>query len=192
MRDSLKGILPILFFLLSGCSYMSMDNPFHNDPLTGGVNISQSGLLTVPIPPGFQVYPSHGYSRTGVTGAREGLETYRGNVDAQTAAQALFNTLKSAGWQMRLALRKGDRSLYLYQKGNERAVIAFRRQGMLTILEIWSGPALADDSGFFPAEGVDEGPDIAIQGEEYGPDNGGKDRVVETWGGGSGLEEREL
>lgn len=194
LKDSL--IVFVLVFFVSGCAQLGIDNPFANDPLTGGVDASTSRLLGVKIPAGLQVYPSHGYVETTPAGVRQGLETYRGNIDGTAAALNLFNTLQQHGWELRMSLRKGDRSLALYQRDNDFAVVTFHRQGMLTILEIWAGPKLPDGSilGYQKSHENEES-GISMPGEEYGPleeEKGDAPRqgTVEQWGG--KLEEREL
>lgn len=140
MRRTLVTLaLGLVLAAAQGCASMGVSNPFSNDPLTGGADVTSSQLLNVPLPSGMQRYASHGYMNYGADGEREGLETLRGNVDASRAAQSMFTALQSQGWQLRLSQRKGDRSLYVYDKGNSLAVLAFRRQTVLTILEIWVG-----------------------------------------------------
>ena len=129
--------------------------------------VTSSQLLNVPLPSGMQRYASHGYMNYGADGEREGLETLRGNVDASRAAQSMFTALQSQGWQLRLSQRKGDRSLYVYDKGNSLAVLAFRRQTVLTILEIWVGSRLPDGSALSLPGGSDSGAELS--GEEYAP-----------------------
>lgn len=184
-------------FVLSGCAWLGMDNPFNADPLTGGVDASTCRLLGVGLPAGFQLYPSHGYVENGASGQPAGLETYRGNASVAHANVAMFNSLKAAGWKLELALRKGDRAVTLYRRDSRLALVAFHRQGMLTIMEIWAGEELPPDAVL----GLDAEPDqndgnVEMAGEEYGPL--GEDEKepapgsVEKWGKASTLEEREL
>lgn len=190
------SLLLLSVFFVPGCAQLGIDNPFSNDPLTGGVDTSTSKLLGVKIPAGLQVYPSHGYVETTPTGARQGLETYRGNIDQTAAALNLFNTLQQHTWELKLSLRKGDRSIALYQRDNDFAVIAFHRQGMLTILEIWAGPKLPPGSVLgYQKNYENEDSGVSLPGEEYGPLEDEKNATpqqgtVEQWGG--KLEEREL
>lgn len=186
--------LAALILCLGGCAFFGQNAGYRNDPLTGGVNTQTSSLLNVALPRGFQRYSSHGYSKAGAEG-QEGLETLRGHVDAGAAAMAMFNTLKSAGWQLRMFLNKGARAVYLYQKDNEYAMLAFHPQGLLTILEIWLGPRLPE--GALPSlpgsGGAEEIPSLA--GEEFGPDEGEyapEKGAVETWGQKPEIGEREL
>lgn len=171
---------------------MGMENIFHNDPLTGGRNMGTSPLLGVTIPAGLQIFTTHGYRK----GTTEGLEIYRGNVNEQAAASALFNTLNNAGWQLRLSLSKGFKAIYLYQRDNDFAVLSFHKQGLLTVLEIWRGPRLAEGASLtFDSEpAIDESESYnSLAGEEYGPlEKGSKGSAEERWGGNSPLEEREL
>lgn len=205
MRRQLVTSILALFacaVLLSGCASMGLENPFASDPFTGGVDTTTSALLNVPLPAGLQRYPSHGYSATTSGGAREGLEVLRGNVNAGACAMELFSALKSHGWQLRLALHKDGHMLEVYEKGTEMAVLTFRSQAMLTILEIWLGERLPDGATLeMPLEdpGVSGG-GAELAGEEYGPLN----EAEESSGGGSapaprpgtveqwGVEERAL
>ena len=202
-RQLVTSILVLLLSaaLLPGCASMGLENPFASDPLTGGVDTSTSALLNVPLPAGLQRYASHGYSATGSGGGREGLEVLRGNVNAGACAMEIFSALKSHGWQLRLALHKDGHMLQVYEKGTEMAVLTFRSQAVLTILEIWLGPRLPDGATLeMPLEDPGlSGGGAELAGEEYGPleeggeSNGGsapapKPGTVEQWG----VEERAL
>lgn len=199
-RTLVTLVLGLLLAAAQGCAAVG-GNPFSNDPLTGGVDAASSHLLGVPLPAGMQRYASHGYTNYGAAGNREGLETLRGNVDAAQAAQSMFTALQAQGWQLRLSLRKGDRSLYLYDKGNSVAVLVFRRQTVLTILEIWTGDRLSDGSAL-SLPGAAES-HVELPGEEYPPASGEAEQsapapgTTEQWGGGDaassgGLQERAL
>lgn len=187
----------ILIQFLTGCSYFGLQSPFgEKDPLTGGVDASQSGLLGVRTPSGFQIYPSHGYSAPGSSGKRKGLETWRGYVNETNASLSMFNTLKKAGWQLRSDGRMGHRSLQIYEKKGELAALTFHKQGMLTIMEIWLGPKLPNGSKLDLPSGNNPEETPSLAGEEFGPieeSEGAKipDRAIETWGG-SGVKEKEL
>ena len=188
--------------LLSGCASLGLENPFDNDPLTGGVDTATSSLLNVPLPAGLQRYGSHGYTAANAAGAREGLEILRGHVNAGAAAMEIFSALKSHGWQLRLALHKESHMLQVYEKGTEMAVLTFRSQAMLTIIEIWVGQRLPDGAALEmpvqPEEAAESG--VELTGEEYGPldDSGSSEEnsgasapapgTVEQWG----VEERSL
>lgn len=171
--------------LLGGCASMGLDTPFSSDPLTGGVDTSTSSLLNVPLPVGLQRYASHGYNATNASGTREGLEILRGRVNAGAVAMDMFTALKSHGWQLRLALHKDGRLLQAYEKGTEMAVLTFRSQAVLTILEIWVGQRLADGATLqmpVDAPGLSGG-GTELTGEEYGPMNGAEGATA----GGSGV-----
>ena len=205
-RQLVISILALLMSaagLLSGCASMGIENPFSTDPFTGGVDTGTSALLNVPLPGGLQRYASHGYITTGANGAREGLEVLRGHVNAGATAMELFTALKSHGWQLRLALHKEDHLLQIYEKGAELAVLTFRGQGALTILEIWAGQRLPDGATLempVDASGLGDG-GAELAGEEYGPLDGATSGGGETSGGPSavpgtveqwGVEERAL
>lgn len=206
MRRTLVTLaLGLLFASATGCASLGVGSPFANDPLTGGAAAGASQLLDVPLPMGMERYASHGYLTYGADGGREGLETLRGNVDASQAAQSLFTALQGQGWQLRLSLRKGDRAVYVYEKGTALAVLAFRRQTVMTILEIWSGNRLPDGASLsLPGS---ESPTSELPGEEYAPlgDAGAAEPAAspppapgttEQWGnnatGNGGLRERSL
>lgn len=183
-------------FLLSACSYLGLENPFTNDPLTGGEDASTSILLNIRLPSGLQRYPSHGYIKTDANGNKEGLEIFRGNISATLASVDLFNALHAKDFELRLSLRKGDRWLALYQKKDEFAILTFHRQGLLTILQIWAGSRLPDGAtlNFAPVQPLEDDPQVELPGEEYGPleehESSKRPGAVEQWG--SPLEEREL
>ncbi len=183
----------LLVLLTTSCSWLGLEPVFNNDPITGGENASSSILLGVRLPNGFQRYSSHGYISTGANGEKEGLETFRGNLSSSLAATDLYNELTSNGWQLRLFLRKGERSVSLYQKNNELAVLTIHKQGMWTVLEIWAGARLEDGArlSFEQKKKYEEEMDESyteLPGEEYGPLEK-PTRQEEKWG--SGVEERE-
>lgn len=183
--------LVLTMLALPGCSYFG-----ERDPLTGGADAPTSLLLDISLPRGLQRYPSHSFTASSSQGTREGLETLRGYVNASACAAALFNTLKSNGWQLRMSQRMGSRIFCLYQKGREYAALNLHLQGALTIVEIWRGPELADgaslswgQTGSYSNE--EDYPQISP--EEYSPmgkeQEGGYPGSVEHWGG---VEEREI
>lgn len=188
-------LLPLFLSLATGCTFAGI-GPYANDPFTGGVNASISTLLNVPLPAGMQRYPSHGFTTSSTSGGKQGLETFRGRVEEEHLISTMFNSLKASGWNLRLSLHKGDRAISLYQKANEYAILSFRRQGLLVIMEIWLGASLPNGASLPEAHeysSVQSAPETNIVGEEYGPleqnsDNG----AIERWGGNSTLEERDL
>ena len=133
----------LLAALMAGCSTMDISNPFTNDPLTGGVDTGASQLLGVPTPAGMQRFPTHGYQTTGASGA-QGLEIFRGDVDMGFAAQIMFNGLKGQGWQLRMAQRKGVRSVYVYDRGAAVATLTLERETVGTVLAIWVADRMPD------------------------------------------------
>lgn len=167
---------------LGGCAGFA--SPFGNDPLTGGVDAAQSLLLQVSLPPGLQRYPSHSSISGGAR--REGLETLRGYVDQSACAMNFYDKLKADGWQLRMYQRFGYRAIYIYQKNDMLAALVLRRQGMLTIIEIWTGARLADHAA--PAREAGDEPLKSIAPEEYGPADRNAHGKVEEWG----VEEKEL
>lgn len=181
-------------FIFTGCAALGIDIPYQNDPLTGGIDASTSELLNINLPAGLQRYPSHGYISTNELGEKEGLETFRGNINGISANMALFNSLHQSNWQLRLSLRKGDRSIAIYEKNSRLALLAFHRQGMLTILEIWAGQRLPDGASLGIQENIYGDAEKSLAPEEYGPlddsSNDEKPGVYERWG--NTLEEREL
>lgn len=177
MRQSFLCFLMLLTALSAGCSFGGFKNPFVSDPLTGGVNAATSDILGVALPPGLQRFSAHGH----IDHNGEGLETLRGAINSTAAALELFNTLKDAGWQLRMSLRENSRAVYLYQKDGEYAIIAFHPQGMLTIVEIWRGAALPDGSMLSWKNLPDAGYN-SLPGEEYGPEDQKNNASVETWG----------
>lgn len=132
--------LAVVFSFLQGCASGLMQ-PFGKDPVTGGEDTGQSLLLGVSTPAGLQRYPSHSHVEGG-----QGLETMRGYVDQLACSMNLYNSLRQAGWQLRMKQRYGQRAIYIYEKNNDLAALVFRSQATLTILEIWLGPKLVDNA----------------------------------------------
>lgn len=154
-----------------------------NDPLTGGVDARTSALLNIPLPSGLQYYPSH--SRISQGSRKEGLEMLRGHVEQASCGKAFYDSLRRVGWNLRLRENAGSRSIYIYQKDDELAAIIFQAQGMLTIVQIWTGPRLADNYSLPPTK-VQETWSTAPT--ETAPASGADSGTVEKWG----VEERDL
>lgn len=108
-----------------------------------------------------------------------------GHVDQESCGKAFYNALRRAGWNLRMRENAGSRSIYIYQKDAELAAIVSQAQGMLTIVQIWAGPRLADNYSL-PSANVQETWSTAPveTGSAAGEDSG----QVEKWG----VEEREL
>lgn len=183
-------LIPVFLCLLalSGCASLGFNQPFSNDPLTGGVDAARSLLLQTSLPPGLQRYPTHSHISGG--GRKEGLETLRGYVDQNACAMGFYNRLKLDGWQLRMHQRFGYRAIYIYQKNDVLAALVFHRQGLLTIIEIWTGARLADNYALQPAAPQADDSLHSMQGEEYGAitESEGAKGTVEKWG----VEEKDL
>ncbi|MDD4702043.1 MAG: hypothetical protein PHI96_07465 [Desulfovibrio sp.] len=203
-------ILTLLSLLatLPGCASIGLENPFSSDPLTGGTDTATSLLLGVPTPAGMQRYGSHGFQDFGPGGGRQGLEVLRGQVNTGFAAQIMYSGLQGQGWQLRMALRKGARAVYVYDRGSTMAVLTFESQAsMLTVLNIWVADRLPDgaplpmqdaantpnsgggDAGGSGTGGMNTAPQGGHQGQGGQPGQSGG-----TYGGNSsgGLQERSL
>ena len=202
-------ILTLLSLLatLPGCASIGLENPFSNDPLTGGTDTATSLLLGVPTPAGMQRYGSHGFQDFGPGGGRQGLEVLRGQVDTGFAAQIMYSGLQGQGWQLRMALRKGARAVYVYDRGATMAVLTFESQTMLTVLNIWVADRLPDgaalpmqdaantgncgtggDSGGLGGSSDSGGMNTSPQGGHSGQNSGS----YGSSGSGGGLQERSL
>lgn len=181
LRMLWHGALFSSFLLLGACSFFQS---WQRDPLTGGENATMSKTLGVQMPGNFQYYPSHSFVNQG---EGQGLETWRGYMDPAIAAMRMFNNLKADGWQLRVSLQRSSRALYVYQKNNLYAIITFHKQGALTIMEIWTSPALPDDSILEMPQAIDNSQSESgnyAPVEEYSPGQ------VEEWG--DSLPERDL
>lgn len=197
-----------LLATLSGCATIGLENPFSNDPLTGGTDTTTSLLLGVPTPAGMQRYGSHGFQDFGPGGGRQGLEVLRGKVDTGFAAQIMYSGLQSQGWQLRLALRKGARAVYVYDRGATMAVLSFDSQTLLTVLNIWVADRLPDGSplpmqdaagtGSASSSGSGESGGMGGSGDAGGmntsPQGGqsGRSGGTSGSGGSGGIQERNL
>jgi hypothetical protein len=168
-------IAGMLVAILAGCAQLGISNPFFNDSNTAAPTRT-SRLLGVPLPPGMKhVGPQR----------NDSMEMLSGNVDASDAALNLFTALQGQGWQLRLSQRKGDRSIYAYERSGVLAVLAFRRQTVTTVLEIWTGPRLPDGSMLTPPSSPEDGglPDPWGAGGSEGSGESGES---------GGLQERML
>ena len=201
-------VLLAVLATIQGCASMGLENPFSNDPFTGGTDAPTSQLLGVAAPAGMQRYASHGFQSFGPGGGRQGLEVLRGQVNTAFAAQIMYSGLQSQGWQLRLALRKGTRAVYVYDRGAAMAVLTFESQALLTIMNIWTGDRLPDgaplpmqdaadaaaappagDSGGFGDSG---GMNTAPQSGQGGHGSQGGNYGGGNYSGGGGLQERNL
>ncbi|MDR2055006.1 MAG: hypothetical protein LBQ10_03940 [Desulfovibrio sp.] len=186
-------VFALLFAAIQGCNSLGIRNPFPGDILTGGSEAAASRLLDIPLPPGMERYPAHGYQSYGAYGGREGLESLRGNIDLSRAIQSLHASLADQGWQLRISLRKGDRAVQIYERGNALALLSFRRQTVMTILEIWTGGRLPDGSMPNLADGRDGQPAPEGGNGSLAPVPGTVEQWGETSGGApGGLRERAL
>jgi hypothetical protein len=189
-------VFVLLFAAIQGCNGLGIRNPFPGDPLTGGSEAATSRLLDIPLPPGMERYLSHGYQTYGAHGGREGLESLRGNIDLNKAIQSLHASLVVQGWQLRISLRKGDRAVQIYERGEALALLSFRRQTVMTILEIWTGGRLPDGSVPDLADGRDGQSRAPGSGDPLAPVPGTVEQWGETPGGSDGssgsLRERAL
>ena len=181
-KYAILAICAAICATLSACA--GLESVYNRDPFTGGVNAGISQSLHCPLPAGMQYYPSHSYSE----GESGSLETYRGTMEPAAAALTMHNTLKNDGWQLRLSLRSSNRQLYIYSKGDRLAAILFRKQGVMTIMEIWTGTSLPDGAALAPRPLPENEGMNSIEGEEYGSIEEIPARKEETWGG----EERDL
>ncbi|MFT4300311.1 MAG: hypothetical protein QM579_01010 [Desulfovibrio sp.] len=205
-------ILALLSLLatLPGCASIGLENPFSNDPLTGGTDTTTSLLLGVPTPAGMQRYGSHGFQDFGPGGGRQGMEVLRGQVDTGFAAQIMYSGLQGQGWQLRMALRKGARAVYVYDRGATMAVLTFESQTMLTVLNIWVADRLPDGAALPMQDAANTGNSGTGGGDSGGlggsSDSGGMNTTPQgghssqgsgSYGGGNsssggGLQERSL
>ena len=195
----------LLAALMAGCSTMEINNPFTNDPLTGGVDTGKSQLLGVPTPAGMQRFPTHGYQTAGAGGA-QGLEIFRGDADMDFVAQIMFTGLQGQGWHLRMAQRKGIRSVYVYERGSTMATLTIERETMGTVLAIWVADRMPDGATLPMQEntgtsGYGGGNSGSGSSSGYSESSGGgggmnsspKPGFTESWGGNKGgLQERNL
>ncbi|MBO4301261.1 MAG: hypothetical protein J5861_06625 [Desulfovibrio sp.] len=186
-----RKLVILVFFTvtvaLTACSEINMRNPFTSDPLTGGVNTGTSRLLDLSIPPGMQMYPTHGSS-----GTDGGMEIFRGRVDMATVAQYMHLGLQGQGWNLRLARRKDSRAVYVYERATSLATLTVERTALGTLLCIWTGERLPDGSALpqdLPSQ-PDASPSVdEAWGGAAPPSPAGS---VETWGDGGSVQERTL
>lgn len=193
----------LLAALMAGCASMEISNPFTNDPLTGGVDAGTSQLLGVATPAGMQRFPTHGYQTTGAGGA-QGLEIFRGNVEMGFAAQIMFSGLQGQGWHLRMAQRKGTRSVYVYERGAALATLVIERETMGTVLAVWVADRMPDGatlpmqenagaSGYSGSGSGNSSGYSESTGGGGGMNSAPKPGFTETWGGNQGgLQERNL
>ena len=191
----------LLFAQVQGCSSMNISNPFSNDPLTGGVDTGTSQLLGVSTPAGMQRFPTHGYQN-----GTQGLEVFRGDVEMGFAAQTMFTGMQGQGWNLRMAQRKGNRAVYVYDKGSSMATLVVERETLGTLLTIWVSDRMPDGATLPMQENTGSsgyggssagGGSSSGFGDSYGSGGGmntaPKPGTTETWGNKSGgVQERNL
>ncbi len=179
-------ILALCLVPLGGCAEMHLRNPFSSDPLTGGENVGTSHLLTLSVPAGMQLFPTHG--STAADGG--GMEIYRGWVDMNSVAQYMYSGMQGQGWNIRLARRKDSRAVYVYERASTLAVLTVERTTLGTLLCIWTGERLPDGAvplqeAVPPATGEGSDPENS-SGTTHQPG------TVETWGDPGAVQERSL
>lgn len=154
-------VLALVLLAGQGCAQLGLDSPYSRDPLTGGEDTSTSQLLQVKLPAGMQRYSSHGRQEQGSAGT-QGLEVLRGSGNMNQAIQFMYTVMSAKGWKLRLNSQVQDRAINVYWSTPRFAVLAFRKQGTMTILEIWVGTRLADGAT----------PVFANSGDGYGSGQG--------------------
>ncbi len=188
----MRRLLVILAFCLTaiplaGCAEMNLKNPFTSDPLTGGIDAGTSRLLGLSVPPGMQLYPSHG-----LNAPDGGMEVFRGRADMASVAQYMHSGLQGQGWNLRLARRKDGRAVYLYERGSSVAALTLEKSAFGSLLYIWTGERLPDGAAL-PQDAL---PPAGSGSDGYGA-SGGMDTTpqpgaVETWGDTGTVQERNL
>lgn len=176
-----------LLALTGGCASLGIDNPFGP-----GENTRQSQLLGVSFPAGMALSSDH--SR--VSGG-EGVEVAFGQVTSAAAAQVLFNSLQSAGWQLRLQQSRTSKGVYVYENGERMAVVVVESQAVQTVVTICAGNRLPDGSMLsLPGGGSSAGGESGGSEDGFGTPAADAPPVgtSESWGAPSsgGLQEREL
>lgn len=167
-----------LLALSAGCAQMGISSPFASDSTPG-----QSELLGVSLPAGMERSSRH--SRPA-----EGLEVATGYADANRVAQAMFTALQSAGWQLRLQQMRNGKGLFLYERGQQLALVSVDAQTVQTILYIVAGTRLPNGSTL----------NIAVPAESSAEDGSRSEALPDStpapsggWGSsGGGLQERSL
>ncbi|MBQ9407439.1 MAG: hypothetical protein IJU37_11975 [Desulfovibrio sp.] len=171
--------------VLAGCADVNLRNPFTSDPLTGGQNVGTSRLLSLTIPAGMQLYPTHGSSTTD-----GGMEVYRGRVEMTSVALYMHSGLAGQGWNLRLTRRQGSRAVSVYERANSVVVLTLERTTLGTLLCIWTGERMPDGAGL--PQNVWTAQTGSVGSETYQDFTAPQPQSTESWGGGSDLQEHNL
>ena len=152
------------------------------------------------------VLKDDGYQTAGAGGA-QGLEIFRGDADMGFVAQIMFTGLQGQGWHLRMAQRKGIRSVYVYERGSTMATLTIERETMGTVLAIWVADRMPDGATLPMQEntgtsGYGGGNSGSGSPSGYSESSGGgggmnsapKPGFSESWGGSNkgGIQERNL
>ena len=139
----------------AGCGVIS--NPFSSSSASDSSVPLQSDVYfdpfsDIPIPRDMSVDRKRSLVSTAQTGLNVGLLTVTGRVELRSLNDAMIHNMSRQGWSLRAATA-GAKTMQIYEKGNQYAVIYTYDEMFTTVMEIWGAQRLSDGAYSSPAAG---------------------------------------
>jgi len=141
-----------MLFVLPGCADMfnSSSSNSSSAEATEPVAMQPSGTYydqfsDIPIPSDMTVDRKRSLSSTTQDGMRIGLITVTGRVDVMSLNSAMIHNMARNGWALRGATT-GMKTIQIYEKGNQYAVVYTYEETFTTVMEIWGAQRLGDNA----------------------------------------------
>jgi len=153
----MKALAPYILLLsliavTAGCSKISSLLGTSSDP-AGAQTASDvyfDLLSDVPIPRDMSVDRKRTLVSTSQNGVHVGLLTVSGRVEVRSLNETMIHNMVRQGWSLRAATT-GERTMQIYEKGLQYAVIYTYEELINTVMEIWGAQRIND--GAYPATG---------------------------------------
>lgn len=148
----LFGLLTALPLALTGCTDLfstSSSTTASPEPTASAPpsDVYYDLFTDVPIPREMTADRNRSLVVTAQGGQSIGLITVSGRVELRSLNDAMINNMARHGWALR-AVTTGKRTIQIYEKGNQYAVIYTYEETFSTVMEIWVAQRLGD--GVYP------------------------------------------
>ena len=143
-----------LLAVLGGCADMS--NPFASSSTASPEPVATPPpsdvyfdlFSDIPIPRDMTVDRKRTLVSTAQNGLNVGLITVSGRVEVRSLNDAMIHNMARQGWALRAATT-GMKTIQIYEKGTQYAVVHTYEEMFSTVMEIWGAQRLGD--GVYPA-----------------------------------------
>ena len=182
MKALARGlVLLVLLVAVSGCADMS--NPFASSSSTASPepvstpppsDVYFDLFSDIPIPRDMTVDRKRTLVSTAQNGLNNGLITVTGRVEVRSLNDAMVHNMSRQGWALRAATT-GMKTIQIYEKGSQYAVIYTYEEMFSTVMEIWGAQRLGE--GMYPASGQSGG---SFQLAPTAPESSGSQGAAST------------